>query len=93
MIKSDSGSPIPNEPPVINAIAKSNGVADHWGRIVGKHARHRRQVADVAIDHAKQRDDGGLVGGDAVEITHGGSRTLNLDLAVAQPFAQQQSNY
>ena len=31
-------------------------------------ARHRRQVADVAIDDAEQRDDGGLVGGDAVEV-------------------------
>jgi len=35
-----------------------------------KHARHRRQVADVAVDHAEQRDDRGLVGGDRVEIAH-----------------------
>jgi len=33
-------------------------------------ARHRRQVADVAIDHAEERGDGGLVGGDAVEVPH-----------------------
>ena len=33
-----------------------------------KHTRHRRQVADVAVDDAEQRDDGGLVGGDAVEV-------------------------
>jgi hypothetical protein len=41
-------------------------------RIVGEHAyaRHRRQVADVAIDHAEERADGLLVGGDAVEIAH-----------------------
>ena len=29
---------------------------------------HRLQVADVAIDHAEESEDGGLVGGDAVEI-------------------------
>jgi len=46
------------------------GVADHRRRVIRKHAGHRRQVADVAVDHAKQRDDGGLVGGDAVEIAH-----------------------
>jgi hypothetical protein len=33
-----------------------------------KHARHRRQVADVAVDDAEQRDDRGLICGDAVEI-------------------------
>ena len=32
--------------------------------------RTRRQVADVSADDAEQRDDRGLVGGDAVEITH-----------------------
>jgi hypothetical protein len=26
----------------------------------------------VAVDHAEERDDRGLVGGDAVEIAHGG---------------------
>jgi hypothetical protein len=31
-------------------------------RKVGKHAGHRRQVADVAVDDAEQRDDRGLVG-------------------------------
>jgi len=31
---------------------------------------HRRQVADVAVDNAEQRDDGGLVGRDAVEVAH-----------------------
>ena len=41
-------------------------VADHGRRIVGKDAGHRRQVADVAVDHPKERDDRGLVGGDAV---------------------------
>jgi hypothetical protein len=33
-------------------------------------AAHRRQVADVAIDDAKQRGDGGLICGDAVEVAH-----------------------
>jgi hypothetical protein len=40
------------------------------GAEVGKDARHWRKVADVAIDHAEERDDGGLVGRDAVEIAH-----------------------
>ena len=35
-----------------------------------KYARHRRQIADAAVDDAEQRNDGGLVGGDAVEIAH-----------------------
>jgi hypothetical protein len=42
--------------------------AQRIGFSLGKDARHRRQVADVAVDHAEQRDDRGLVGGDAVEI-------------------------
>lgn len=53
------------------------GYGDRWtacarrsGRIIGKHARHRRQVADVALDHAKQRADGFLVRGDPIEIAH-----------------------
>jgi cold shock CspA family protein len=36
---------------------------DNRRRVVGKHASHRRQVADVAIDDAEQRNDGRLVGG------------------------------
>ena len=40
------------------------------GRVIGKHTRHRRQVADVAVDHAEEGDDRGLVGGDAVEVAH-----------------------
>ena len=39
-------------------------VADHRSRIIRKHARHRREVADIAVDDAEQRSDGGLVGGD-----------------------------
>ena len=35
-------------------LALAAGVADHRRRIIRKHARHRRQVADIAIDHAKQ---------------------------------------
>ena len=31
----------------------------------------RREVADVPVDHAEQRDNGSLVGGDRVEIAHG----------------------
>ena len=35
-----------------------------------KDTRHRRQVADVAVDHAEERDDRGLVCRDAEEIAH-----------------------
>ena len=45
-------------------------IADDRGRIIRKHARHRREVADISVDHAKERDDGGLVGGDAVEVAY-----------------------
>jgi hypothetical protein len=41
-------------------------VADDRRRIVRKNTRHRRQVADIAIDDAEERDDRCLVGGDAV---------------------------
>jgi len=37
------------------------GVAESLGRDTRKDARHRRQVADVAIDHAEKGDDGSLV--------------------------------
>jgi len=36
---------------------------DHRLNVV--HIPRRRQVADVLVDYAKERDDGGLVGGDA----------------------------
>jgi len=45
---------------------------------VREYAGHRRQAADVAVDHAEQRDDGGLVGGDAVEIAHRGVSSPSL---------------
>jgi hypothetical protein len=51
-------------------LAAGVGVSDDRSRIIGKDARHRWQVADVAVDHAEERDDGGLVSGDAVEIAH-----------------------
>jgi hypothetical protein len=54
------------------------GVADHRRRIVRKDARHRRQVADVTVDNAKQRDDCGLVGGDAVEIADVGLLRMSI---------------
>jgi hypothetical protein len=40
------------------------------GGIVGKHTGHRRQVADVAVHHPEKRGDGGLVGGNRIEIAH-----------------------
>ena len=51
-------------------FAPGVGVADERRRVIGKHAGHRRQVADVAVDDSEQSDDRGLVGGDAVEIAH-----------------------
>jgi hypothetical protein len=37
------------------------GLGSHRSRTIWKHARHRREVADIAIDDAEQRDDRGLV--------------------------------
>lgn len=37
---------------------------------IGKHSGHRRQIADVPIHDAEKSGDGGLIGGDAVEIAH-----------------------
>ena len=45
-------------------------VSDHGRRVVREDARHGRQVADVAIDDAEERKDGGLVRGDRVEVAH-----------------------
>src|ERR1700737_4743987 len=39
-------------------------------RIVGEYTGHRRQVADVSVQHPEKGNDGRLVRGDAVEITH-----------------------
>jgi hypothetical protein len=55
-------------------LATGAGVSNDRRGIIRKHARHRRQVADIAIDDAVQRDDGGLVGCDAVEVAHGSPR-------------------
>jgi hypothetical protein len=40
------------------------------GVIIWKHARHWGEVADIAVDDAKEADDRLLVGSDAVEIAH-----------------------
>jgi hypothetical protein len=34
------------------------------------------KVADVLVDYAKERDDGSLVGSDAVEVAHSASESL-----------------
>ena len=46
------------------------GIADDRSRGSRDHAGHRRQIADVAVDHAEEGDDGGLASGDAVKIGH-----------------------
>ena len=53
---------------IVNSL--HGGIADHGRRIVREDARHRGEVADVAVDDAKEGDDRGLVGGDAVEVAH-----------------------
>jgi hypothetical protein len=37
--------------------------------MIGKHARHRREVADIAIHHAEQRADGFLVSCEAALLS------------------------
>ena len=49
-------------------LGASIRVADHWRRVVRGHARHWRQIADIAIDDAEERDNRGLASSDAVEI-------------------------
>ena len=39
--------------------------------IIREDAGHGLQVAHVAVDYAEDRHDGGLVGGDAVEVAYG----------------------
>jgi len=52
-------------------FATSVGVANDRCRIVRKHAGHRRQIADVAVDHSEQPNDGGLIGRYRIEIADG----------------------
>jgi len=49
--------------------AKRGGTAAP-GPDSGEHARHRRQVTNVPVEHAEERNDGGLISGDAEEIAH-----------------------
>jgi hypothetical protein len=51
-------------------LARLEAAAGRDGRGVARgNTGHRRKIADVAVDHAEERTDGGLVGGDAVEVT------------------------
>jgi hypothetical protein len=43
-----------------------------------KHARHGCEIADVAVDNAEERNDGGLVRRDAVEVAHLKSRVQKI---------------
>jgi hypothetical protein len=45
-------------------------IPDDRRRKIGKHAGHRRQVADLAVHHPEKRDDGSLVGRNRIEIAH-----------------------
>jgi len=58
-------------------LAIGADVPHHRRRVVGKNTRHRRQVADVAVDHAEQREDRFLVCGDRMEMAHNSSVTAD----------------
>ena len=45
-------------------------IADHRCRIVGKDTRHRRQVADIAVQASEETGDRCPVGCDRIQITH-----------------------
>ena len=45
-----------------------HGVTHDRSFVTRKHTGHRRQVADMAVDDPEQRDDGGLIGVDRVEV-------------------------
>jgi uncharacterized protein (DUF2235 family) len=53
-------------PPRRDEFAALGSAANDRRLVVRKHARRRRQVADVAVDHAEKRTNGSLVGGDRV---------------------------
>ena len=42
-------------------FAFSAGIAHHGSKVVGEDTRHRRQVADVPIQHPEECDDGRLI--------------------------------
>jgi hypothetical protein len=63
------------------------GIAHDRCRIVWKHARHPRQVADVAVGHPKERYDRGLVCGDAVEVAPEAERKASLAYLAAANLA------
>jgi hypothetical protein len=45
-------------------------VADQGRWIIREDAGHRLQVADLAVDDAEEREDGGFVRSDRIEIAH-----------------------
>jgi hypothetical protein len=54
--------------PVLAKLTTRTLAGNHRSRIVRKHAGHRRQIADVPVDDAQERDDRGLVGCDAATL-------------------------
>ena len=52
-------------------------VAYHGRGVVWKYPGHWREVSNVAVDHAEQRGDGGLVGSDRIEVAHIGGAQAN----------------
>ena len=44
-------------------------VPHDWRGIIWKNARHRRQVADIAVHDAEEGGDRALIGGNRIEVT------------------------
>jgi hypothetical protein len=58
----------------LDFIGRPAWIATRLCRIVGEHARHGRQVADVTVHDPKQGGNGGLICGDAVKVAHLGAQ-------------------
>jgi hypothetical protein len=56
-------------PQRIMTISRSAPALRTTGAGFGKHTRHCRQVADIAVHHPEERDDGRLVGRDRIDCT------------------------
>ena len=53
-------------------------VPHDWRGIIWKNARHRRQVADIAVHDAEEGGDRALIGGNRIEVTRQQFRSCGL---------------
>ena len=65
-------------------------VPHDWRGIIWKNARHRRQVADIAVHDAEEGGDRALIGGNRIEVTRQQFRSCGL-LRRAHPYSRCQS--